>query len=216
MQKPNNLLEMDVKDELDWDPRLDDSGIIVKADDGQVTLNGSVYTYYESGLAEEDAWSIGGVTLVENQLMVGLAGEAIADADIAADCVAALARDRFIPDSVNVVVTHGWVTLTGEVRHHIQRQAAEHHVRRVDGVLGVTDNIVLTSDPIPSDVVDRITRALRRNALIDDSLIQVTSVDHTIYLDGTVGSWAAMDKAVDTAWEAPGVGDVVNRLVIVP
>jgi osmotically-inducible protein OsmY len=146
----------------------------------------------------------------------GLVGEAIADADIAADCVAALDRDRFVPDSVNVGVTDGWITLSGEVRHHIERRAAEHAVRRVDGVLGVTDNIVLTSDPIPRDVTDRINRALRRNALIDDSLIEVTSMDHTIYLEGTVASWAAMDRAVDTAWEASGVGDVVNRLVIVP
>lgn len=70
--------------------------------------------------------------------------------------------------------------------------------------------------PIPTDVADRINRAFKRNSIIDDSLIEVSSIDHTIYLDGTAGSWFAMDEAVDTAWEAPGVTDVVNRLVIVP
>jgi osmotically-inducible protein OsmY len=216
MHKPNNLLENDVMEELDWDPLLDDTRIIVKADDGQVTLSGSVYTYYESGLAEADAARIGGVTLVENQLMVGLTGEAVADADIATAAATALQRDRFVPDSVDVAVTDGWVTLNGEVRRHIQRQAAQHAVGRVDGVLGVANDIVLTSDPIPGDVADRINRAFKRNAIIDDSLIDVTNQDHTIYLDGTVGSWTAMDQAVETAWEAPGVGDVVNRLVVVP
>jgi len=108
------------------------------------------------------------------------------------------------------------VNLRGEVRRHFQRKAAEHAVRRVQGVLGVTNEISLSSDPIPSDVADRINRAYKRHAIIDDSMIEVTSVDHTIYLDGTVGSWYAMDEAVDTAWEAPGVIDVVNRLVIVP
>jgi osmotically-inducible protein OsmY len=217
MKKPNNLLEMDVKEELDWNPLLDDSRIIVKADDGQITLSGAVPTYDESLLAQEDAFSIGGVTMVENQLLVGLVGEAVADADVADACATALDKDRFVPrGAVTAVVTDGWVNLSGEVRRHFQRRAAAHAVRRVDGVLGVTNDIVLTSEPIPSDVAERINRAFKRNAIIDDSLIVVTNVDHTIYLDGTVGSWTAMDQAVDTAWEAPGVGDVVNRLVIVP
>ncbi len=217
MHKTNHMLEDDVKEELDWDPVVEDSRIVVKASDGEITLSGAVPTYFESVMAEEDAFSVRGVTLVDNQLLVGLTGEAIADADIAADCVTALDKDRFVPrGSVDVSVDDGWVTLNGEVRRHFQRRAAEHAVRRVDGVLGVTNSIVLTSDPIPSDVADRINRAFKRNAIIDDSLIKVSSDDHTVYLDGTVGSWYAMDEAVDTAWEAPGVSYVVNRLMIIP
>jgi osmotically-inducible protein OsmY len=216
MHKPNTFVEVEVKEELDWDPVVDDSRIVVKANDGEITLSGAVPTYYESVVAEEDAFSVGGVTKVDNQLVVGLTGEAIADADIAADCVTALENDRFVPrSSVNVSASDGWVTLNGEVRRHFQRQAAEHAVRRVDGALGVTNDIALTSDPIPSDVTDRINRAFKRNAIIDDSLIKVSNADHTVYLDGTVGSWYAMDEAVDTAWEAPGVGYVVNRLMII-
>ena len=70
--------------------------------------------------------------------------------------------------------------------------------------------------PIPSDVADRINKAFRRNAIIDDSLIEVTNIGHTIYLDGTVGSHQARQEAEDTAWDAPGVTEVVDRLVIVP
>jgi osmotically-inducible protein OsmY len=217
VRKPNNLLEEDVKDELEWDPAVEDSRIIVKASDGEVTLSGAVLTYFESVRAAEDAFGVGGVTAVDNQLVVGLTGEAIADADILADCVIALDNDKFVPGgSVNVSVDDGWVTLTGQVRRHFQRRAAAYAVRRVDGVLGVSNSIVLSSDPIPSDVANRISRAFRRNAIIDDSLIDVSVTDHTIYLDGTVGSWYAMDKAVDIAWEAPGVSYVVNRLVIIP
>ena len=51
MHKPNNLLESDVREELDWDPRFDDSRVIVKANDGTVTLTGAVDTYYDSMLA---------------------------------------------------------------------------------------------------------------------------------------------------------------------
>jgi len=80
----------------------------------------------------------------------------------------------------------------------------------------VTNKVEITTDPIPSDVADRIAGAFRRDAIIDDSLITVTNSGHTVYLDGTTGSWYAMDEAVDTAWQAPGVTDVVNRLVVVP
>jgi len=217
MHKPNNLLESDVKSELDWDPALDSAQVIVKADEGVVILTGAVPSYYDSLVASDDAWSVGGVKAVDNELLVGFAGEAIADADVAADCVAALDGNRLVPaGAVSVAVFDGWVTLSGTLRRHFQRQAATHSVSRVAGVRGVTDNIVLAGDPVPSDVAERINEAFRRNAIIDDSLIEVSSSGHTIYLDGSTSSWASMDEAVDTAWQAPGVTEVVNRLVIIP
>jgi osmotically-inducible protein OsmY len=217
MHKPNNLLESDVKDTLDWDPGLDDSRIVVTAYDGRVTLSGSVPTYYEEVLATDDAWTVGGVKALDDNLLVGLVGDAIADADIAVDCEAALDRDRLVPQgSVTATVLEGTVTLRGQVRHHYQRRAAEHAVSRVDGVLGVDNLIAISSDPIPSDVADRINKAFQRSAIIDDSRIKVTSDGHTINLDGTVGSYAALRQAEDTAWAAPGATDVVDRLVIEP
>ena len=217
MHKPNNLLESDVEEELDWDPRFDNSRVVVKANDGDVTLTGTVGTYYDTILATEDARSVGGVKSVDNELLVGLVGDALVDADIAANCREALDRDRFVPKgAVRVSVVEGWVTLSGEVRRHYQRQAAHHAVSRVDGVLGVTNDITLTKDAMPNDIADRINKAFRRDAIIDDSNIKVTTASNTVYLDGIVGSWYAMEEAVDSAWAAPGVNDVVNRLVIVP
>jgi len=217
MHKPNNLLEIDVKDEFDWDPELDDERIVVKADDGRVTLTGTVPTYYDATRAVDDAWIVGGVRDVDNELLVGLVGGAITDIDLAAACDRAIDADKFVPKgSVTAVANNGWVTLTGQVRRHFQRQAAEFAVRRVDGVLGITNNVAISSEPIPSDVADRIKKAFRRNAIIDDSLIEVSNTGHTIYLDGTVGSYTAREQAVDTAWAAPGVTDVVDRLLIVP
>ena len=216
MHKPNNLLESDVRDELDWDFRVDDSRIDVKADDGMITLTGAVPTLEEAVLAAGDARSVGGVRDVDNELNVGPLGEAVADADVAAACVDAIDRDKFVPKgSVTPVVLNGWVTLTGTVRNHFQRKAAEHAVSRVRGVLGVNNDIHLTDDPIPSDVVDRINNSLRRNAIVDDSTIQVSNQGHVIYLDGVTNSWAAKQAAEDTAWSAPGVSEVVDRLMVV-
>jgi osmotically-inducible protein OsmY len=217
MRKPNNILEKDVSDELSWDPWLDDSQISIKADDGQVTLTGAVPTYAELLGATDDAWGTSGVTSVDNELLVGAVGETLVDTDLAARCMDALDADRFVPKgAVSVDVVDGWVTLSGRVRRHFQRQAAKFAVQRVSGVRGITDNVVISSDPTPSDVAARISDALARKAVLDDSVIEVTNDASTIYLDGTTDSYAAMQAAEDTAWAAPGVTDVIDRLVVVP
>ena len=216
MHRPNNLVESDIRESMDYDPKLNDSRIIVKAKDGRVTLSGAVDTFPERELAERDARYAMGVKAIENQLVVGLVGDAIADRDVTAAAREALDRDQIVPHgSVQVSVADGWVLLTGEVRRHFQRQAAQHTVGRVPGVLGVTNEITLTDEPIPPDVAERIEKAFKRNAIIDDSVIKVSNQDRTIYLDGVVNSWDAMDTALDTAWSAPGVKEVVNNLTLI-
>jgi osmotically-inducible protein OsmY len=215
MHKPNNLLKLDVEDQLAWDQQVDMTRIVVSADDGKVTLTGSVPSLYQVARAGEDVTLVGGVKVLDNQLLVGLLGDAITDAAIAAASAEALNGDKFVPQgSVTVDVNDGWVTLGGEVRHHYQRQAAEHAVRKVDGVLGIDNGIALTDAPIPSDVADRITNAFQRAAIINDSLIEVSNVGHTVYLDGKADSWAARQAAEDTAWNAPGVDLVIDRLEV--
>jgi osmotically-inducible protein OsmY len=217
MHKPNKILESDVRDQLAWDPQVDPTRIVVSAKDGAVTLTGSVPSYYELTRAVEDVRLVGGVTQVDNQLLVGLVGDAITDGELAVAATTALDADKFVPKGgVDADVVEGWVTLTGEVRHHYQRLAAEHAVGRIDGVLGVTNKIAITSDPIPSDVAYRIQQAFKRNAIVDDSMIEVSNDGPTVYLDGTTPSWTAGREAEEAAWDAPGVVDVVNRLTVVP
>ena len=142
MHKPNKLLEHEVRGELDWDPALDASRIVVKVDRGVVRLAGVVKTYDDLFMALDDAWMIAGVTAVDNQLLVGPEGAAITDVDIATECMKSLNADRFVPEgAVTPGVFNGRVTLEGEVCHHRQRFAAERAVGRVHGVLGITNNI---------------------------------------------------------------------------
>jgi BON domain-containing protein len=93
MHKPNNLLELDVKDSLDWDPVVEDLRIVVKADDGHVTLRGTVPSYDDKLRATEDVWTVGGVKAVDNELLVGLVGDVVTDAQMAAACASALDKD---------------------------------------------------------------------------------------------------------------------------
>jgi osmotically-inducible protein OsmY len=215
MHKPNNLLEFDVNDELEWDPQLDATRIVVKADEGRVTLTGSVPTLYQVQRATDDTMVVGGVKAIDNELLVGFVGEAINDGELAAAATSALDGDNLVPKgAVTADVLDGFMTLNGKVRHHFQRQAAEQAVRRVDGVLGITNHITLTSEPIPSDVANRINKAFQRSAIIDDSKITVSNDGPMIYLDGTAATWTARQEAEDTAWSAPGVTQVVDRVAV--
>jgi osmotically-inducible protein OsmY len=217
MKKPNNILQRDVVNQLEWDMLLDSTRVVVNADNGVITLTGTVPTYKEFLLAEDDAGGVGGVTQVDNQLLVGPVGEAIADTAIATACFEALDSDKMVPDgSVDVDVKEGWVTLTGEVGNHFQRVAAKYAVARVPGVVGVTDKVTISSKPVPSDLSERIATALKRNALLEDADITVTNAGSTVYLDGKVASFAARQKAEDVAWSAPGVTDIVDRTTILP
>jgi osmotically-inducible protein OsmY len=48
MNRADTVLEIDVMEELDWDPALDNSRLVVKVNDGRVTLSGVVHTSFDS------------------------------------------------------------------------------------------------------------------------------------------------------------------------
>jgi osmotically-inducible protein OsmY len=218
MQAPDHLMAAEVRAELDWDPALNASRIQVEVKDGRVTLRGAVNTFADVERAGGDAWAIRAVRAVDNELQVGLRGGLVADVDITRDCREAVLADPVAPDQgIMALVIDGWVTLTGEVCFHHQRQAAERAVAPVIGVLGVSNKVALATDHIISaDTAVHIQTALQRKAILASSAIEVSTGGDVVYLDGSVPTWAAMQVAVDTAWCAPGVTQVVARLSIVP
>jgi osmotically-inducible protein OsmY len=90
-------------------------------------------------------------------------------------------------------------------------------VRRLSGVRGVTNQIVLQirRAPVqPAEVKHRIEAALRRSAEIDARGIQVEAKDDTIILRGMVRTWAEREDAERAAWGASGVALVKDELVV--
>jgi osmotically-inducible protein OsmY len=65
-------------------------------------------------------------------------------------------------------------------------------------------------------VAGRINKAIARKTILTSSIIQVTNSGSTIYLDATTDFRAAMQTAEGTAWDAPGVTEVIDRLVLIP
>jgi osmotically-inducible protein OsmY len=216
--RSDEQIQADVLDELKWDPRLQVNEIGVAVKDGIVTLAGWVDSYIKKLAAEEAAHRVRGVKAVVNDIEVRLPGSAErTDLDLARAVVEALRWDAAIPaGKIDVTVSQGWVTLKGEVDYGYQKRDAERVVQRISGVKGVINLITVRPHPLPSDLKERIEQALLRNAETDAKNITAEVHGSKVILRGTVRSYAEKKAAADTAWSAPGVTEVENRIMVSP
>lgn len=205
-----------VEDELSFDPSIGATGIAVKAMSGEVSLHGTVPSYPQYLAAANAARRISGVTHVHNHLKVVLPpADHRDDATLTTIATNALRLNVALPAEVTATSRDGDITLTGTVGYGSQRDAAETAVAWLTGVRNVKDNIEISFDADPVDVTVAVQDALDRNALIsDDSDVLVDTSGNTITLSGHVRTWAEHDAALEAAWMAPGVYDVLDELVI--
>src|SRR3954467_14167246 len=87
----NDELSIDVGDELLWDPKVDSAAIAVTADNGTVTLRGTVGSFREKRQAKKAAERVYGVGEVKNELKVELLIDGDRDdADLRGDVLRAI------------------------------------------------------------------------------------------------------------------------------
>src|SRR6266542_2446818 len=164
----DNDVERWVTEELHWDPKLDSNAIAVSANDGEVTLRGTVGSFREKRDAEKTAQRVYGVRTVTNDLKVRLLTEhGRDDADyLAGNVLGVLGVDDQIDlthtepgagdvqeairkafkrnakidaDDVSVDTRDGTVVLTGSVRTWAEHDEALAAAWAAPGVTGVDD-----------------------------------------------------------------------------
>lgn len=210
----DKMLRQRVIDQLDFDPSIDSAAIGVTVNSGVVTLSGHVPNYMQKIQAEKVAKSIKGVRAIAQDIEVRLTGlDPLPDDEIAKRCLAALGFDASLTaDLIQVKVSKGWVTLTGEVEWQFQRNAAEADVRKLRGVTGITNSIALRARPVTADIKQRIRDALSRDASVDANAISVKVLGDQVTLEGSVDCLRDRDLVERAAWSAPGVLEVRDNL----
>ncbi|WP_049621509.1 BON domain-containing protein [Frateuria defendens] len=212
----DQTLRKSVLDELQFEPSIDANDIGVTAENGVVTLTGHVTSYMQKIAAERAAWRVKGVKAIAQEIEVRLpTDKKVRDDEIAQRALNVLEWDTLVPrDAIHVKVTGGWVTLSGQVDWNYQRSAAEYEVRKLSGVIGVVNSIILSPAVQTSNVHQRIVDALKRHAEIEANRIQIDVTGGTVKIEGEVDDWderRAIERAI---WATPGVKSVDNRVRI--
>lgn len=212
----DKTLRKHVLEELEYEPSVAATNIGVAVKDGAVTLTGHVPTFVMKSLAEKAVQRVRGVRAVVEEITVDWDGSnPYADDDIAQRALTVLDLNVLVPlGVVQVKVEKGWVTLTGEVDWDYQRSAAIDDLRKLKGVMGITNRIKLKPRATVADVKARIQEALKRNAELESKDIRVSVQGGEIKLEGFVRTWADRRSAEQAAWSAPGVSSVKDHLLV--
>jgi osmotically-inducible protein OsmY len=212
-------IQRDVLAELAWDQRVQPNEIGVIVTDGVVTLTGWVDSYLKKWAAEEAAHRVRGVTAVANDIEVRLPSYLQrTDAELAEEAIQALERDAVVAiKDVKVTVSHGEVTLRGQVDWEHQKHDAERAIRRLPGVRRVINLLTIRprdSLASPAELKKEIEDALLRSAAMDAERIVVEVRGDKVRLMGVVRSFAEKREAERVAWSAPGITEVENLITV--
>jgi len=206
-------LKQAVLDEMIWEPSVNAAHIGVAAKAGIVTLMGHVESYSEKYAAENAARRVKDVKAVVEEIEVQLPfSTKRSDEEIAAAAIGRLGWNAaFSGDPVKIKVEKGWITLTGEVDWHFQKEIAADDIRSLWGVTGISNQIKIKPRPNASNIKDNIMVALHRS-WFDPKAINVAVDGGTVSLTGTVHKWTERALAASTAWAAPGTTWVHNNI----
>ena len=214
--KTDAQLQFDVTDELTWDPSVNHERIGVSVTDGVVSLSGIVGSYAEKILAEKNARRVKGVRAVADELQLRYDWQPkTSDSEIAKRVADILDWDPLVPrDRIKITVQDGAVKLEGRVDWNYQRDLAFEDVGKITGVVRVDNWLEVVPPVSTTDIRGRIERAFERSADLEAEKIHVDADGSTVTLTGSVSSWNKRKLAERSAWAAPGVAHIDDKLVV--
>jgi osmotically-inducible protein OsmY len=206
-----------VRDQLEWDNRVDATDVSVQVIDGNVTLKGTVSSYSAKLAAESNALMIEGVVSVDNELVVEPAEPIANDAFLAARAENVL---KWNPDfhvaNLAVQVIAGVASLEGQVDALWEKHRAEELVMNINGMIGVINKIAVvpTGNILDETIAEDIVKAIDRNIHVNVDNVTVSVDRGTVTLTGDVPTITAKNAAFDAALNTAGVRAVINNIKV--
>lgn len=222
-------LEEAVQNAMRADPAVYAWYIDASAEDGEVTLTGTVDSYAKRALAETVAKGVRGVTAVENNIDIDYETERF-DSEIETEIAARLENDVRINDAlIEVSVEDGDVALSGTVGSVTERNRA-YSLSWVAGVNSVNrddlnvrywahDEMRRTAEYVVREdgtIKESVEDALLHDPRVYSFEVGVSVQNRAVTLTGQVDNFAAKTAAEQTARNVTGVRTVRNHINVRP
>jgi len=199
--------------------------VTVKANDGVVTLTGTVQDKDDRALAEDTVENLPGVVSVDNQVVVKsdypvhsdewisfkVRGELLVKANVSAT-------------STNVEVKDGVVTLSGTVQNRAQKDLTEVYAKDIENVKAVRNNLVIVTpepgsstigeDMDDASITSQVKYALLSHRSTSALSTKVVTENAVVSISGVADSDAEKSLVTKLAQDTRGVKSVVNDMTV--
>jgi osmotically-inducible protein OsmY len=209
----------DVKDQLQWDDRIETSGIELDLEEDKLVLAGYVQSYREKNIAESTVLEIKGINSVENNLEVEYPADTTVpqDSELKSNIENILFWNRSI-DSSNIIVKVevGVVILVGSVPAFWQKRLVEDVISDIPGVVDFEDKLTIVPTESVEDqaISEKIIDAIDRHHKINPNEIDVRVERGKVTLSGRVIDRDSYNTLRNIAEFTKGVIDVEDNVVI--
>jgi len=221
-------IEEAAKSSYNYRTVLEDN-VKVKANDGIVTLTGTVQDKDDKALAADTVENLPGVTAVKNEIVVKSEYPEKSDKWIALKIRSRLlTKSNVSLTSTKVNVTDGNVVLTGTADNAAQKDLTEAYAKDIDGVKNVQNEIVIkekSSDELAADrtmgdkiddasITSQVKYALLSHKGTSALKTKITTRDGVVMITGTAGSDAEKSLVTKLAQDVRGTKSVNNEMIV--
>jgi osmotically-inducible protein OsmY len=201
-----------------------EDNVKVKANDGIVTLTGTVQDNDDKALAADTVENLPGVKAVRNDIVVTATYPEKSDAWMAFKIRSRLlVKGNVSATATKVSVQDGVVTLSGNADNVAQKDLTEAYAKDIDGVKSVNNNLVVLEMPASTTIGEKIDDASITSqvkfALLSHKgtsavKTQVKTTDGTINITGEAASEAEKSLVSKLARDVRGVVSVNNSMTV--
>jgi osmotically-inducible protein OsmY len=199
--------------------------VTVRADDGIVTLTGTVQDKDAKALAEDTVQNIPGVLGVKNEILIQSTYPEHSDAWMAWKIRGQLlVKANVSATNTTVAVQDGVVTLGGTADNDAQKELTGVYAKDIDWVKSVKNDIVVKAQPATGETVGdkiddaSITSQVKFTLLTHKSTsaikTKVTTTDGVVDVSGEAGSDAEKSLVGKLALDIRGVKSVTNDMTV--